>query len=100
MAERYYDRLGLADGLELHKSSDRTLSVRRKSHASHTRTLRDGWRTERFLLICSPRKLFLVPGVALIVLGVIAHALAMPGVEKWGVTFDGNTLMFSALAGC
>src|SRR4051812_2606559 len=39
---------------------------RRLAHAPHLRTFRDGWRTLRFLLMYSPRRLFLAPGAALV----------------------------------
>jgi glycosyltransferase involved in cell wall biosynthesis len=42
----------------------------RKTHAPHLKTFRDGWRTLRFLLMCSPRWLFLIPGIILILVGV------------------------------
>lgn len=70
----------------------------RRVHPSHLRTFRDGWRTLRFFLLCSPRRLFLAPGVILIVLGLIAYALAMPGLELHGVRFDAHTLLFGTLA--
>ena len=41
----------------------------RKAHAPHLKTFRDGWRTLRFFLMCSPKWLFLVPGGILIFLG-------------------------------
>ena len=47
--------------------------------APHLNTFRDGWRTLRFFLLCTPRRLFLVPGVILIVLGILAYGLALPG---------------------
>jgi hypothetical protein len=70
----------------------------RKSHAPHLRTFRDGWRTLRFLLMYSPRWLFLFPGIALVVLGLLGYALAMPGLTVFGVTFDAHTLLFASLA--
>ena len=70
----------------------------RKAHAAHLRTFRDGWRTLRLFLMCSPRWLFLYPGVSLIVLGVAGYALAMPGTRLAGVRFDAHTLLFSTLA--
>jgi Glycosyl transferase family 2 len=39
----------------------------------------DGWRHLRLLLVHSPTWLFLIPGVALLVLGVLAGALALVG---------------------
>ncbi|HEU4566253.1 MAG TPA: glycosyltransferase family 2 protein [Gemmatimonadaceae bacterium] len=70
----------------------------RKAHAPHLRTFRDGWRTLRFFLLYSPRWLFLVPGAALILLGVLGYAIALPGVRAFGVTFDAHTLLFASLA--
>ena len=70
----------------------------RKSHAPHLKTFRDGWRTFRFFLLYSPRWLFLVPGMLLILSGLAGFALAMPGMTIRGMTFDAHTLIFSGLA--
>ncbi len=70
----------------------------RKAHPPHLKTFRDGWRTLRFFLMYSPRWLFLVPGVALVVLGLLGYALAMPGFRFRGVAFDAHTLLFASLA--
>ena len=70
----------------------------RKTQAPHLRTIRDGWRTLRFFLVFSPRWLFLAPGFALVLLGLIGYAVALPGLEVAGVTFDAHTLLFSSLA--
>lgn len=70
----------------------------RRSHAPHLRTFRDGWRTLRFFLMYSPRWLFLLPGLALIVLGLLGYAVAMPGTRALGVTFDAHTLLVASLA--
>ena len=70
----------------------------RKAHAPHLKTFRDGWRTLRFFLLCTPRRLFLIPGITLILLGIIAYGLAMPGIELDGVRFDAHTLLFGTLA--
>jgi glycosyltransferase involved in cell wall biosynthesis len=70
----------------------------RKTRAPHLKTVRDGWRTLRFFLICSPRWLFLIPGVLLIFLGLAGYAIALPGLTFAGVTFDAHTLLFASLA--
>ena len=70
----------------------------RTSHPPHLKTYRDGWRTLRFFLIYSPRWLFYLPGVFLIVVGLAGYAIAMPGVTIGGVTFDAHTLLFASLA--
>ena len=70
----------------------------RKAHAPHLHTFRDGWRTLRFFLLYSPRWLFLIPGVALIVVGLVGYGLALPGVSIGELTFDAHTLLFASLA--
>jgi len=70
----------------------------RKSHASHLKTARDGWRTLRFFMMYSPRWLFVIPGALFIGLGLIGYGLAMPGVTWGGVTFDAHTLLFASLS--
>ena len=47
-----------------------TLSPDGRSHPPHLRTWRDGWRHLRFLLMYSPRWLFLYPGSLMIILGL------------------------------
>ncbi len=70
----------------------------RKKHAPHLKTFRDGWRTLRFFMMCSPRWLFLIPGALLIVAGLLGYAVALPGMRIWGVHFDAHTLLFSSLS--
>jgi glycosyltransferase involved in cell wall biosynthesis len=70
----------------------------RKTRAPHLKTFRDGWRTLRLFLICSPRWLFLIPGLGLIFLGGLGYAIALPGMTLNGVTFDAHTLLFASLA--
>jgi glycosyltransferase involved in cell wall biosynthesis len=70
----------------------------RKDRAPHLRTFRDGWRTIRLFFICSPRWLFLAPGMLLILLGLAGYGIAMPGMTLNGVTFDAHTLLFASLA--
>ncbi len=70
----------------------------RIAHPPHLRTFRDGWRTLRFFLLYSPRWLFLVPGMVLIVLGMVGYAIALPGLRFRGIHFDVHTLLFASLA--
>jgi len=55
-----------------------TLSPDRRGRPPHLRTWRDGWRHLRFLLLYSPRWLFLYPGGLLLLGGTIAGALLLP----------------------
>ena len=70
----------------------------RRSQARHLRTFRDGWRTLRFFLMYCPRWLFLIPGVVLVVLGLLAYALALSGVKLGAITLEGHTLVYASLA--
>jgi glycosyltransferase involved in cell wall biosynthesis len=68
-----------------------------RSRAPHLRTWRDGWRHLRFLLLYSPRWLFLYPGVALMLAGTALGAWLLPGPRTvGGVTFDVHTLVYAA----
>jgi glycosyltransferase involved in cell wall biosynthesis len=71
-----------------------TLSRDGRSHPPHLRSWRDGWRHLRFLLLYSPRWLFFLPGLALLVLGLVIGGLVLPGPLHLGsVTFDVDTLV-------
>src|SRR3954447_21937874 len=75
-----------------------TLSPDGRSRPPHLRTWRDGWRHLRFLLLYSPRWLFLLPGLLLILLGTLGYALALPGTTVLGARLDVHTLLFASLA--
>jgi glycosyltransferase involved in cell wall biosynthesis len=71
------------------------LSPDGRSRPPHLRTWRDGWRTLRFLLLYSPRWLFLYPGLVFMCLGLLVSAWLLPGAR--GV-FDIHTLLYAAAA--
>jgi len=76
-----------------------TLSPDGRSRAPHLRSWRDGWRHLRFLLLYSPRWLFLYPGVALMSLGLVLGGWLLPGPRTINnVTLDIHTLFYAALA--
>jgi glycosyltransferase involved in cell wall biosynthesis len=76
-----------------------TLSPDGRDRPPHLRTWRDGWRYLRFLLLYSPRWLFLYPGIILFMLGACVSAWLLPGPRNVrGVTFDYHTLLFGAMA--
>jgi glycosyltransferase involved in cell wall biosynthesis len=68
-----------------------------RSRPPHLRSWRDGWRHLRFLLMFSPRWLFLLPGIGLIVAGAVIFCLVLPGPVRlgWG-TLDIHTLLAGA----
>jgi hypothetical protein len=76
-----------------------TLSVDGRSQPPKLRTWRDGWRHLRFLLLYSPRWLFLYPGVALMALGAALAAWLLPGPRRLGaVELDVHTLLYATTA--
>jgi len=76
-----------------------TLSPAGRSRPPHLHTWRDGWRHLRFLLLYSPRWLFLYPGVLLMLGGAAVGAWLQPGPRTvGGVTFDVHTLVYAAMS--
>jgi hypothetical protein len=74
-----------------------TLSPDGRDRPPHLRSWRDGWRHLRFLLLFSPRWLFLYPGLALSGLGVLFLALLAPGpLAVGGVSLDVHTMLYAA----
>lgn len=74
-----------------------------RSRPPHLRTWRDGWRHLRFMLLFSPRWLFLYPGLALFAVGMVLSAILLGGpVHVGGLRLDIHTLLvasFLALIG-
>ena len=70
----------------------------RTAHPPHLKTFRDGWRHLRFMLLYSPRWLFLIPGALLILAGLAAYGLAMPSVPLGHVRLDVHTILVGSLA--
>ncbi len=59
---------------------------------SHLNTWNDGWRHLRFLLLYSPRWLFLYPGLMLMLIGFGITAWSLPNPKQ---TFDIHTIIFA-----
>ena len=57
---------------------------KRIDQRAHLRTFRDGWRALRFFLLYTPRWLFLMPGLLLVLLGVLGYAAALAGRDEMG----------------
>jgi len=74
-----------------------TLHRDKRDRPSHLRTWQDGWRHLRFLLLFSPRWLFLVPGVFLMILGVIGTTILIYGpVQVGNKKLDVHTLVYTS----
>lgn len=73
-----------------------TLAKDGRSRPPHLRPWRDGWRHLRFMLLFSPRWLFLIPGFILLMISAISYiALLHDSVQLGTVTFGVHTLFFA-----
>jgi glycosyltransferase involved in cell wall biosynthesis len=73
-----------------------TLAKDGRSRPPHLRPWRDGWRHLRFMLLFSPRWLFLIPGLILFLLSAFSYTALLYGPVKFGgLTFDIHTLFFA-----
>jgi glycosyltransferase involved in cell wall biosynthesis len=70
-----------------------------RSRPPHLRSWRDGWRHLKFLLMFSPKWLFLYPGLLLILLGLIGTCvLSIAPVRINNISLDVHTLLYCVLA--
>lgn len=73
------------------------LSPDGRTRPPHLNTWRDGWRHLRFLLLYSPKWLFLIPSVLLMLFGAGVSLRLLFGPIQIGATrFDVHTLLFSS----
>jgi len=76
-----------------------TLDPDGRGRPPHLRSWRDGWRHLRFLLVFSPRWLFLYPGLALLGTGVIlTTTLYFAPLYFLGAGLDIHSMLYSAAA--
>jgi glycosyltransferase involved in cell wall biosynthesis len=76
-----------------------TLSPDGRSRAPHLRTWRDGWRHLRFLLLYSPRWLFLYPGMVLFLVGLVLGGVLLTGPIQIGDhALDVSALVYAMAA--
>jgi len=74
-----------------------TLAPDGRGRPPHLRSWRDGWRHLRFLLLFSPRWLFLYPGLALLVTGaVVTTALYFSPLQIGSAGLDIHTMLYAA----
>ena len=76
-----------------------SLSPDGRGRAPHLRTWHDGWRHLRFLLLFSPRWLFLYPGLALLTAGVaLTSALYFTPLHLLGAGLDIHSMLYASAA--
>jgi hypothetical protein len=76
-----------------------TLDPDRRGRPSHLRSWRDGWRHLRFLLLFSPRWVFLYPGLALLLTGTsLSTALYFSPLRFAGAGLDIHSMLYACSA--
>lgn len=76
--------LAINAGLAGLKSAEIPIVLAPRKGESKLRTLRDGWRSLRMMLLYCPNKVFLAPGGLLLGLGLLTHLLVLFGLLQWG----------------
>lgn len=77
-----------------------TLQPDGRNRPPHLRSWRDGWRHLRFMLLLSPRWLFLYPGLALFFFGTTSSLWLLPELRiVGGIGFDIHSLLYASAAG-
>src|SRR5438552_10017923 len=73
------------------------LSPDGRNRPPHLRPWRDGWPNPRFMLLYSPRLTFLLPGLALMVLGTVLGGAIWSGpVHVGNICLDVHTMAYAA----
>lgn len=77
-----------------------TLNRDGRNHPPHLRTWHDGWRHLKFLLMFSPRWLFIYPGILMLALGLFGSFALFPGPVRLTpeVTLDIHTFYLACMA--
>ncbi|MBA3985914.1 MAG: glycosyltransferase, partial [Flavobacteriales bacterium] len=72
------------------------LSPAGRTRPPHLNTWSDGWRHLRFLMLYSPNWLFFIPGLFLVIIGILSSlVLIFSPVTIGAITFDVHTLLYS-----
>jgi glycosyltransferase involved in cell wall biosynthesis len=80
------------------KIAEIPIKLRLRKGESKLRTIRDGWRSLRMMLLYSPNHLFVWPGISLFILGAIIHILLLFGIITWdGRPAAGVTGVFATI---
>lgn len=73
-----------------------TLHKDGRNRKPHLNTWSDGWRHLRFLLLYSPKWLFLIPGIIMVVIGIVLSTiLIISPIKIRNVIFDIQTLFYT-----
>jgi glycosyltransferase involved in cell wall biosynthesis len=76
-----------------------TLWPDKRGRPPHLRSFRDGWRHLRFMLLYAPNWLFILPGAAFMLLGLVLVFWLLPGPRTLTprITLDVHTMIFGVI---
>jgi glycosyl transferase family 2 len=77
--------------------SEFDIDYRPRSGESKLSSFRDGWRHLKLLLVNSPTALFMVPGMAMLGLGLLGIALSLAGISLFGHEWQLHAAIAAAL---
>lgn len=77
--------------------SEFDIDYRPRSGESKLSSFRDGWRHLKLLLVNSPTALFMVPGMAMLALGLVGMALSLSGLSLFGREWQLHATIAAAL---
>ena len=76
--------LAINAGLAGLRSAEIPIELAPRKGESKLRTVRDGWRSLRMMLLYCPNKVFLLPGLLLFAAGLLTHLVLLFGLLTWG----------------
>lgn len=77
--------------------SEFDIDYRPRAGESKLSSFRDGWRHLKLLLVNSPTALFMVPGLAMLTLGLLGMLLSLTGISLFGREWQLHTTIAAAL---
>ncbi|MBX7218674.1 MAG: glycosyltransferase family 2 protein [Blastocatellia bacterium] len=94
----YNLELAINAGLAGLKIAEIPIKLHERKGESKLRTFRDGWRSLRMMLLYCPNKVFLYPGLSLLVAGLLAHLMVLGGLLHYqGRSFGPVTSIFATV---
>ncbi len=94
----YNLELAINAGLARLKVAELPIQLAPRKGESKLRTLRDGWRSLRMMMLYCPNKVFLVPGTGLLGLGLLTHLVVLLGlVQLQGRSLGAVTGVFATI---
>ena len=90
--------LAINAGLANLNTAEVPIQLRSRKGESKLRTIRDGWRSLRMMLLYCLNKVFIIPGFIVFMLGLIVHIISLTGAVRFeGRPLAGVTGLFASI---